>query len=446
MIDPAACEAVLEALRDLGLLDEPARTRARAVLQPDWAFASAVSLADSMHLHVKVPAVEELPRAELERLSGGTVENERPGYVKFPTASGLNMIFSSIPTSMEDLLPERARIHAARLDHIGLDLRQERPDVRAAFDGAPAAARASGWRHAAQGSDDRAVHCCHFTVARKHWIFPPESAAPGCPVELAYGPLRVHGAVAGCDLRPLDPDEARERGAPAVGLPRLERLTLDLREGALTIGQVEEALSRPGARGVRELVVLPPSPAGDALELVAALLERYPVELRLSGAEAARVPPGRLAALGGRYSLEVVVRLESVPPASEADAASLSALCAAGLVPVVEVPLSEAVAPRAQMLASLRALGVARPRLRLAPGAAGDPEQLIGVVLDPPHEAKLECGRGRSLSARGVSACRFRAGDPAAADRAALDGRAQPIRLGHPACVACHREASTCAL
>lgn len=214
LLAPPRFREVLAAFRDLRLVSAAESDEIERMLDPAFPFFAAMRLATSVHVHVKVDDVATLPHAAIRAL-GTAPENERPGYVKYPFAGGLNMIFSSIDVAEEDLLPpeweRRARPH---VDHTGIDLRRETGLVRAAFDDAPAIAQRIGWAHVQQGGRGQPVFCCHVVISGKHWVYPPAEESPFTrPVELAYGPLEVRAEVAGCDLRPIDP---RHPAAPEV--------------------------------------------------------------------------------------------------------------------------------------------------------------------------------------------------------------------------------------
>ena len=92
----------LETALELRLLQDGETRYVMTAFAPDSPFAPAVGLADTMHVHVKVDAVHALPHPEL-RAAGGTVENEKDGYIKYAFPSGMNLIFSSIAVSHDDL-------------------------------------------------------------------------------------------------------------------------------------------------------------------------------------------------------------------------------------------------------------------------------------------------------------------------------------------------------
>ncbi len=213
--------ATLGVAREMRLLSTEEVDEVMAAFGADSPFVAALRHADSMHVHVKVDATEALPRAALEA-AGGTVENEKAGYVKLSFPSGMNLIFSSIPVS-ED---ERRGAEAAKrpkpfLDHYGIDMRRDAADVRDAFDGSARAAESAGWRHVGQGGSGKAVFCCHVSVSEKHWLFPRDGGSVNrAPVELPFGPLTVQADKSGCDLRPSDPLTATGSCAPSGCAPK----------------------------------------------------------------------------------------------------------------------------------------------------------------------------------------------------------------------------------
>jgi hypothetical protein len=202
----------LEFLQDLQLVSAVDAGGVLWLLKRECPFSAQLEAADSIHAHVKVADTAGLPRDAIIN-AGGIPENEQRGYVKFAFAAGINMIFSSIPVAEDDCLPGAAAVTRPLLDHAGVDLRRENVDVRRRFDAVSAIAQRNGWRHVAQGGAGRAVHCCHTQVSEKHWVYPPAILVAWTrPLEFAFGPLRVHAASRGCDLRPIDPAHAAAAG------------------------------------------------------------------------------------------------------------------------------------------------------------------------------------------------------------------------------------------
>jgi diadenosine tetraphosphatase ApaH/serine/threonine PP2A family protein phosphatase len=200
----SAWQQTLKQFRDLGLVSEEEAQETLSLLDPGFPFFAAMRMADTVHLHVKVNEVDDLPFSTILDL-GSEIENERPGYVKFRFPGGLNLICSSIPIAEEDQLPD-ARPPKPFVDHFGIDLRREMGIVRALFEDTPTVARRAGWPCKSQGGLGRAVFCCHSSVAEKYWVYPPpEGSRWTRPLEFAYGPLAISLEMNGCDLRPIDP-------------------------------------------------------------------------------------------------------------------------------------------------------------------------------------------------------------------------------------------------
>jgi alkylhydroperoxidase/carboxymuconolactone decarboxylase family protein len=213
-LDITAFSRTLELFRDLGLLTPAEIDEVLGLFEPDFPFADAVTNAESIHLHVKVDDVDALPHDEI-RSHGVAPTSCTDGYVKYPFPGGINMIFSSIPISEDDMLDEP--VATPVLDHKGVDLRSERPAVRVLFDGVPARTEELGWRHVPQGGDAQPVYCCHTEVSGKHWVYPvAHEAGQTSPIEFAFGPLELHDSKMGCDLRPIDPAHPRASEAQAA--------------------------------------------------------------------------------------------------------------------------------------------------------------------------------------------------------------------------------------
>jgi len=215
-IQPTEVRDTLDLATRLSLLPRADAARMTWLLDANSPFAAHVAAADSLHAHVKVDDTAALPRQRLLD-AGARVTSEKAGYVKFEFASGLNLIFSSIPVAEDDKLAGEPAATKPFLDHAGIDLRRETADVRGLFDGVPHAAQSLGWRHARQGGAGRAVYCCHTEVSAKHWLYPPAAQAGwDRPLEFAFGPLVLHGESVGCDLRPIDPAHPRAADAKAA--------------------------------------------------------------------------------------------------------------------------------------------------------------------------------------------------------------------------------------
>lgn len=182
--------------------------RLASTLRSDFIFGESLQVAETIHAHIKVKDADALPEG-LFFAEGATIHYRKPGFVKYQFGEGINLIFSSIPISQDDLRDGTVAPEKHFLDHIGIDLRQSTPDVVKLFDALPQAAAARGWGHVSQGEPGRPVYCCHIEVGRKHWIYPndryTESGARSMPLEFALGELVLNDFSSGCDLRPSDP-------------------------------------------------------------------------------------------------------------------------------------------------------------------------------------------------------------------------------------------------
>ena len=200
--------ASLERIASLGLLAR-AELATVARVTDDPQLAPALEHAETVHLHIKVDDTERLPREGMAA-AGGRFDHGREGFVKFRFPGGLNVIFSHIAISADDLHESTANRRARPfLDHIGIDVREETAVSKRAFDALPCVAAGRRWSHVAQGAAGRGVKCCHVEVSEKHWLFPDvPTGARAIPIEIAYGPLRETTGAPGCDLRPAHPGSA----------------------------------------------------------------------------------------------------------------------------------------------------------------------------------------------------------------------------------------------
>lgn len=215
-MDAAGFASVLEYCQGLGLISATESVEVLALFAPGFPFAEALHVAESVHVHIKVEDTRTLPHQAI-RAQGVAPESEADGYVKYPFPGGINMIFSSINISEDDLLVGEPLPDFPVMDHKGIDLRAETGPVKAIFDAVPSTARTHDWRHVPQGGEDTPVYCCHTEVKGKHWIYPPVAdAAHTRPIEIAFGELAVHDAKMGCDLRPIDPAHPRSAEARAA--------------------------------------------------------------------------------------------------------------------------------------------------------------------------------------------------------------------------------------
>jgi hypothetical protein len=212
---------LIKACEDLGLLSSQEGIQVMSLFDEEFAFFNALDLADSLHLHIKVADIQQLP---LEKLLdyGAQIENQKKGYLKLHFDFGLNLIFSSISISQEDLA-ESAEQKRPRpfLDHVGVDLRQENERTLNLFKEIPQVSRSLAWAVLKQGGEGKAVFCCHTQVSQKLWVYPSQQASCQLILEFALGPLKVNPQSSGCDLRPANPFAASSSGNSCQSSARL---------------------------------------------------------------------------------------------------------------------------------------------------------------------------------------------------------------------------------
>lgn len=219
--DRPAFDQVLTDVEKLSLISGLEHQEILSVLDISFPYAQAMAFTDSVHAHVKVNDIDELPHGALTAL-GYRPENAEPGYIKYATDAAINLIFSSIPISVDDQIPGAVGPGRPFMDHVGIDMRNESPDTAAMFDSIPARAADLGWQEVPQGGTGQAVHCCHTQVKAKHWVYPP-SCWQGWrrPIEFAFGNLVIFDKKMGCDLRPIDPAHpmAQSAASSCCGAP-----------------------------------------------------------------------------------------------------------------------------------------------------------------------------------------------------------------------------------
>jgi len=190
---------LLDDLDNYDIIPEITITHLENLTKENFLFHDQLDLAESIHLHIKVPDTATLPHDILVE-KGGRPQNEKEGYIKYAFASGIHLIFSSIPVSQE----ERAGLtlfNYPHLDHIGIDIRKDDTESYEVFNSIPALAERNFLPVKRQGGNGQNVLCCHVSVNEKYWVYPK-----GRPhFEFAFGPLVVSESQFGCDLRPADP-------------------------------------------------------------------------------------------------------------------------------------------------------------------------------------------------------------------------------------------------
>ncbi|MET8155538.1 hypothetical protein ABZT47_04125 [Sphaerisporangium sp. NPDC005289] len=221
--DRASVDEVLVEAGSLGLISEVERSEILSVLTPEFPYADALKYTDSVHAHIKVEDVDQLPHAQLKEL-GYRAENAEPGYIKYSTDAAINLIFSSIPIAKDDQVSGAVTLPKPFMDHVGIDMRDEATATYEAFEKVPDRAAELGWREVPQGGATAPVHCCHTQVKSKHWVYPPEDwKGWRRPIEFAFGTLVVFDKQMGCDLRPMDPAHPLAQSESCCGAPATDQ-------------------------------------------------------------------------------------------------------------------------------------------------------------------------------------------------------------------------------
>lgn len=216
----SGARAATDLLSQLGLINACEQKRCLDLFADGFGFADAMACCESLHIHVKVDGTVELPTDQLEA-ADCKLDYMKPGFVKYLHPGGVNLIFSSIVIA-QDELAETCEHRRKRpfVDHFGIDLRDESPRTKSAFDKVPQLANQLGWEAVPQGQEGGGVHCCHVEVSEKHWVFPwGDAPQPHIPIEFAFGQLKVNDVAGGCDIRPMSPSLRASLGdaAPTCG-------------------------------------------------------------------------------------------------------------------------------------------------------------------------------------------------------------------------------------
>jgi hypothetical protein len=203
VFDREAISGTLTFFSKLGLLSQSEPDQVLSLVADDFEFAETMRFAESIHVHVEVDSVRDLPDEEIQRRGvSSTTRYEQPDMVKYCYPGGVNLIFSAFTISQDDLIGGAVRPKPF-VDHFGVDLRDESSATRAIFDNIPKRARQVGWRHVHQAAP---LYCCYTACGEKHWVYPAHSSSgERRPIEFAFGSLRNFESNMGCDYRPIDP-------------------------------------------------------------------------------------------------------------------------------------------------------------------------------------------------------------------------------------------------
>ena len=208
----SATRTSLDTLTELGLVQERERAAALSLLASDSPWTAYVDAVESIHIHVKVADVLDLPINEFFD-AGARLDHQKVGFVKYRFPGGLNAIFSEPRVGVEDSGAERASDQLPLVDHIGFDLRDPQPAHRQLFDALPDAAKEQYCAIASQGGAGGSVACCYAQVEAKHWLFPQsDTSFGGMALEFAFGPMTLTPNTEGDDHRPETPEGGSNGG------------------------------------------------------------------------------------------------------------------------------------------------------------------------------------------------------------------------------------------
>lgn len=245
-LDRARIAATLDWFERRDLLSRREPEQVLSLTEPGFTFADAVARASSVHVHVKVDDINDLPHREIA--AAGELERLKdPGYVKYRFPGGVNMIFSSFPVAQDDLIKGAVTLATPYVDHLGVDLRSEDEITRSVFEEVPKLAAAEGWRTTHQGGNGQPVMGAHTQVSEKYWAFAPEGPDGWRrPTEFAFGELLVSDDFVGCDHRPIDP--AHPLAQQALDWEAMRRAALDRGSSGIVVfvkdDEQEEAANR----------------------------------------------------------------------------------------------------------------------------------------------------------------------------------------------------------
>jgi len=245
------------------------------------------------------------------------------------------------------------------------------------------------------------------------------------------------------------------------------------RHGMMTRAEVAARVTEALPAGVREFYLTGGEPFlhPDIEVIVEDTLAVAPVTVLTNGTLFTERRVRWLAALtrSARHSLELRVSLDATQEAAH-DAfrgagawartiAGLRALEANGLAPIVTLTrprgMDEATLA-ASAAAALRAEGLSGTRLKLLPmfalgreltrlGEAPAPRSLASLPAEAFDPGRLQCGRSRAVTSRGVFVCPLLVDEPGGRMGDTLHEAARPFALVHDACVTCWATGMSCA-
>jgi MoaA/NifB/PqqE/SkfB family radical SAM enzyme len=241
----------------------------------------------------------------------------------------------------------------------------------------------------------------------------------------------------------------------------------------MSLEDVRRYLAEAEALGVKEYYFTGGEPLlnREIFEMLEAALALGPVSVLTNGVLIRPETAQRLRSLsdGSDYSLDLRISIDGWDAATndpirgagtfERILAGIRNLAAAGLNPVVTV--TEALAGagtsdgRARLLAFLRDVGLAQPRLKVMPllrlgaemsrsRAYQEWESLRGRTLTAPEAEALQCSSCRMATGKGVYVCPILIDFPGARMGATLAETRRSFPLSYAACFTCHEQGLSC--
>jgi hypothetical protein len=132
--DSALADSNLDTLDRFGLISKHERFEINELARAGGPFVNGLALAETMQLHIKVDDTDILPERAFLAV-GAKLDHSTEGLVKYLFPARINIIFSHIKVSQDELVEtESNRRPRPFLDHMGIDLRDEAPQVRATFE------------------------------------------------------------------------------------------------------------------------------------------------------------------------------------------------------------------------------------------------------------------------------------------------------------------------
>ena len=241
----------------------------------------------------------------------------------------------------------------------------------------------------------------------------------------------------------------------------------------LTLGEVRRRLQEAVALGVREYYFTGGEPFmnPEMLAILEETLRQGPASVLTNGLLLTPERCRRLRELadGSEYSLDLRVSIdgysaETNDPIRGAGTYArilqgIRNLADAGLNPVVTVTEAcedaASAAGRERLLAWMRSIGLARPRLKILSlfrigaeaarlRAYGPNETLAGRDLSEEDLDRLQCSSCRMVTSRGVYVCPILLDEPEARMGETLGETLRPFPLRYAACYTCHEYGVTC--